>query len=199
MSRVTLFRYNPPSVKPAQIIDGILAIAFPDALTALDMTPGRGHFWGKSPRVGVTRSEHDFRRLPYRDGEFDVAVFDPPHNADMGKRSIMRSYGTYAKGELRRVIELGACESMRVGRLGAIIKVTDQTHDTRFQHEAGWVVNVLGVPYDETHGMHRPVKDPKWKEPACSIYSNGSTYLIYRHGDQRHIRRHVNAVGQASA
>ena len=59
-----------------------------------DITFGRGVFWRrvdianyrfhKSDKITCPGSPHDFRRLPYADGHFDVVVFDPPyaHHAD---------------------------------------------------------------------------------------------------------------------
>jgi len=184
-----LFRYNPPWIKPWQIIDRIITNFFPDAEDAVDLTPGRGHFWGKSPRVKVIKSTFDFRETPYIDGQFDIAVFDPPHNADMGATSVMKSFGTYKFGELPDVIREGCRETKRVSMVGAIVKVTDQTHGQQFVHETGWVFDTLGKPFDTTHGMHRKVRDPKWKLPQASVYNNGSAYLIYRWGDQMHVRR----------
>ena len=54
-----------------------------------DITFGRGVFWQKlnlsdyrfckSDKITCPGSPHDFRRLPYPDGQFDVVVFDPPY------------------------------------------------------------------------------------------------------------------------
>lgn len=54
-----------------------------------DITFGRGVFWqklslsdylfNKSDKITCPGSPHDFRKLPYADGHFDVVVFDPPY------------------------------------------------------------------------------------------------------------------------
>src|SRR2546428_9746623 len=75
----------------AEIVAVILRVLFPDARTALDLTPGRRCFWSETvpTHVAVRFSEHDFTALPYGDAEVDVSLLDPPHNADAGERSVM--------------------------------------------------------------------------------------------------------------
>src|SRR5438552_3708873 len=57
----------------AEIVASILRVSFPDARTALDLTPGRGCFWSETvpPHVAVHFSEHDFRQLPLEDNGID--------------------------------------------------------------------------------------------------------------------------------
>ena len=93
---------------PAEIVAGMLRVLYPDAETLLDATHGHGRFWTADPPVAVTgldldtaRAPHvvgDFRALPFRDGSFDVVIFDPPYHTDMGrgKASVMGSrFGTF--------------------------------------------------------------------------------------------------------
>jgi hypothetical protein len=101
----------------------------------------------------------------------------------------MRHFGTYKNGELELVVRQGAREAWRVAKLGTICKVTDQTHAQVFVRESGWIYDELGEPYEVVHGQHRQVEDPKWRLPALSARSNGSTYICHRRGDQRHLRR----------
>lgn len=188
--RSLLLRYNPPALKPAEIVSGLLSICFPDASTAVDLTPGHGGFWNGQTQVSVEKSKFDFRDLPYENESFDVVLFDPPHNADAGRQSIMRrTFGTYPYNQLRSVIEDGCREAWRVARIGVIVKVTDQVHAQTFQHQTGWVCGVLGTPYECVVGQHYQVEDGRWRMPALSARSNGSTYLAFRRGDQRHLRR----------
>jgi len=201
---VTFYVYNSPSSKPAQIVANLVITCFLDARSAVDLTPGRDNFWkGWSPPFEVARSQHDFRSLPYDDASFDLVVYDPPHNADAGKRSIMRKrFDTYPNSELREVMIQGAREAWRVARIGTIIKVTDQVHDTVFQHQSGWIVEALGTPYQIVHGTRtRAIEFRKWRIRGCQIspYSNGSVYLVHRHGDQRHVRRNAQHPTAESA
>jgi hypothetical protein len=175
---------------PAEIIAAMLAALFPDAATAVDLTPGRGRFWNGTAHVAVTFSTWDFRALPFGDGAFDVAVFDPPHLADGGATGIMaRRFGTYKAAELEAAIRAGCREAMRVGCLGCIVKVCDHVHGQRFQWMTGWVTAELGTPFDVVHQV-RPgnLEDGKWRN-VLSARSNGAVYSAFRHGDQRHVRR----------
>lgn len=177
----------------AEVVAAILRDLFPDARTVLDLTPGRGRFWSESvpTHVSVRFSEYDFRCLPLEVNAVDVAVFDPPHIADAGQRSIMRQrFGTYPQRELAQVIRDGAREAFRVAALGCVVKVCDHVHEQRFQDMSGWVCGELGAPYEKVHQVRaRSIRDPKWREPQLSAYSNGSSYLIFRKGEQRHLRR----------
>lgn len=83
-----LRRFEPLSDTPS-LVALLLVVCFPDASSALDLTPGRGGFWSERVPVGVTveASPHDFTCLPYPDAHRDVVLLDPPHNADAGQRS----------------------------------------------------------------------------------------------------------------
>lgn len=180
------------------IVAQILRVYFPEAETALDLTGGDGGFWDGSELIDVTRltvdparspDGDDFRALPHIvDDAYDVALFDPPHVADAGDESVMGAkFGSYADGDLKTAIQQGCCEAWRIGRLGAVVKVTDHVHGQRYVLESDWVRAAIGgPPFDEVYQV-RPhaVVDPKW-ERQLSAYNNGSTYLIFRKGDQRH-------------
>lgn len=184
------------------IVAQLLRVYFPDAETAFDSTGGDGGFWDGSQPVQVTAlyvdplqaangRVADFRQVDYDDDAFDVALFDPPHLADGGDDSIMtEKFGTYADANLADVIRDGVREAWRVARLGIIVKVTDHVHGQQYVLESDWVRAAIGQPpYDEVYQV-RPgaMIDPKWEE-QLSAYNNGATYLIFRKGDQKHVRR----------
>jgi hypothetical protein len=177
----------------ATIVASILRVSFPDAHTAIDLTPGSRNFWSETIPINVTVSfsPFDFTALPYADGSVDVALIDPPHLADCGSASVMRQrYGTYRASELRSVVQAGARDAMRVGRVGAIVKICDHIHEGRFQNMTRWVEDVLGDPYDVIHRVgHRTPTGHNWHE-QLSARNNGSTFLVFRHGSQTHKRRH---------
>jgi hypothetical protein len=195
---VPLLRFNSPETKPAHIVAETLRTAFPDARTAVDLTPGDGNFWSESEpvHVQVERSPHDFCHLPYADASIDVALIDPPHNADCGADSIMgERYGTYTQAELEQVIRQGVAEAWRVARLGVIVKVTEQIHAQVFQAERDWVREAIDMPiYDVTNGLHTPLR----REARFSVLNNGSTYLVFRKGDQRHTARFLKVQNETS-
>jgi hypothetical protein len=184
------------------IVAQILRVYFPSAETALDLTGGDGGFWDGSELLDVTRlitdpskspnGTDDFRSLPQIvDDAHDVTLFDPPHVADAGDESIMGAkFGTFDDADIEQAIQAGCREAWRIGRLGTIVKVTDHVHGQRYVLESDWVRAAIGQPpFDEVYQV-RPgaVIDPKWNE-QLSAYNNGATYLIFRKGDQRHIRR----------
>lgn len=188
-----LLRYSAEPVTAVLVAD-IIRIAFPSAASAVDLTPGQGRFWSERVRIGVSVevSPHDFTCLPYADRSFDIAVFDPPHLADGGERSIMRSrYGTYRQADLEPTVRAGCREAWRVSRLGVLAKVCDHTHAQRLVWMTGWVTGELGDPSEVIHNQRRaPLVDGKWREPQLSARSNGATYLVFRR-EPRHLRTRV--------
>lgn len=187
---MTLLRYMGTST--AQIVADLLCVSFPDARTVLDLTPGHGCFWneGEHSRISVYRSDGDFRMLYYGDNSYDVAVFDPPHVADGGKKGLMAMrYGTYANGTLEQVVRQGIQEAWRVARLGTVVKVCDHIHASKFVRMTGWVYDELGEPYDVVHQTRTAMIDPKWRQPQLSARNNGATYVVHRKDGLVHRRR----------
>jgi hypothetical protein len=187
-----LLRYMPPGTSPPLVIAGILGTLFPDAVSAVDLTPGRHGFWSEQVpiHVVVTFCEHDFRALPYVDQAFDVALFDPPHLADAGTMSIMgRRFGSYPNRDLETIVRQGCREAWRVARLGTIVKVTDHVHGRRFVRMSGWGISELGEPFEVVHHTRaQPLIDPRWGA-QLSAYNNGSTFLVWRRDGPVHVRR----------
>ena len=74
-------------------------------MTGLDLDPSRAR-----DVVG------DFRALDFEDDSFDVGIFDPPYQWDMGrgKPSVMGGrFGTYrSEAEARASIQAGAREAL---------------------------------------------------------------------------------------
>lgn len=184
------------------IVAQILRVYFPDAETVVDMTGGDGGFWDGSELIEVTRlivdpsarsnGAIDFRDLQdIGDETHDVALFDPPHVADAGDESIMGTkFGTYDDMDLEDAVRAGSREAWRVARLGVVVKVTDHVHGQRYVLESDWVREAIGQPpFDEVYQVRSAaVIDPKWEE-QLSAYNNGATYLIFRKGNQKHVRR----------
>jgi hypothetical protein len=193
---------------------GLLRVLFPDARTILDMTYGKGNFWNGKADVEVVGIDldpgrardvcADFTRLPFADGAFDVAIFDPPYQWDMGrgKASIIGAlFGTYgSEADAKRAVQLGSLEAWRVSRLGVLVKVQNYIHASRLVHMTRWVEDAIPSPlYDELHLVNpRKLIVPRWKD-QLSVYRNHSTFLAFRHGDQRHVRRAAHAPARRPA
>lgn len=201
-SRELLLRYEPSGQSTAAIVAKILHVCFPDAEAVVDLTPGHGCFWREDVPIGVSveASLHDFRCLPYGDDSYDVALLDPPHNADAGPQSIMgRRFGTYRSAELEPAIRFGVREARRIARLGIVVKVTDHVHGQRFVRMSGWVYDELGEPWEVVHQVRsRALVDPRWREPQLSARNNGATYLIFRRDGPLHRRPKKRALIRAA-
>lgn len=197
-----LLRFMPPQFTTAQIVTAVLGVCFPDARTAIDVTYGSGQFWDGSAHVEVTGHDIDPQRAAsgpmdfcapfYDDLTFDVGLIDPPHLADAGSDSIMgQRFGTRNQEELVELIERGTRATWALSRLGLIVKVTDHVHGEVFQSESDIVRGALdwAVPYEQVvQTRETNLDDPKWGE-QLSAYNNGSTFLIFRRGSQKHILR----------
>jgi hypothetical protein len=179
-----LVRFETARQSTAALVAKMLRTSFPDARTAIDLTPGFRCFWRKDVPIAVTvtSSPHDFRCLPYADDSYCVALFDPPHMADAGADSIMGTrFGTFKQADLEPAVRQGSKEAWRVGRLGVIVKATDAMHGSRFVRMSGWIYAELGEPYDVVHQVRaRPLIDPRWKDPPLSARNNGASYLVFR-------------------
>jgi hypothetical protein len=114
-----------------------------------DITFGRGVFWQKlnlsdylfckSDKITCPGSPHDFRRLPYPDGRFDVVVFDPPyaHGGYSMKSGPCYQLASRAGGLLHRDImegyERGMTEATRILKPGGTlwVKCADEVESAR--------------------------------------------------------------------
>jgi hypothetical protein len=203
----------------AEVIAAILRTCFPDAASVYDATYGYGGFLNGNllnhlevtatdlnPEREAPNGVADVRHLPFADGEFDVVLFDPPHNADAGKESIMGTrFGSYTEKELEQVVRQGTRECWRVARLGIVVKITDAVHGQRYVCMSDWVRESLGnspmVPYDRVDYVRRSnIEDPRWtqKGEPCSMRNNGSTFLVFRKNSQRHKRHGLQNNGNQS-
>src|SRR6266536_3376259 len=193
--------YTVEQMTNAQAVTGLLSVAFPDARTALDATYGNGRFWDATSHVEVTGLDLDPSRapdvvgdywaLPFAAGAFDVVIFDPPYQWDMGrgKASVMGArFSTYSSAaEARASVEQGCREAWRVARLGVIVKCQDYIHASRPVWMSDWVKAAMPAePYDFLH-LTRPHKivDPRWRE-QLSVYRNHATFWVWRKDGTAH-------------
>ena len=197
-----LVRFCDPKMSTAAIVRELLEVVFPDTTSAVDLTHGMGGWWDGSAHVTVTRHDldparapdgvMDFTRTSYGDRAFGVALLDPPHIADAGADGIMgRRFGTAKNGALETLVRAGVREAWRIADKGIVVKVCDHTHGQKLVLETDWVRGALDnrAPYEVVFQTRpRNLRDPRWKK-QLSAYSNGSTFMAFRRGDQRHIKR----------
>lgn len=197
--RGTTLTYMP--IGSAEATRRILHLAYRDCRTAIDLTYGAGRFWAPPPPPGlsvwgnnldpdsVTPYHRDFTATGLADDEFDLAIYDPPHLADGGERSVMAARFGTVKGTdgLRVLIVAGALEARRIARIGVLVKVADHSHGGRWLSLSDWVTDALPErPYFVLH-TYRPttLRDGKWvatRVPRC----NGSVYLAFRLDSPKH-------------
>lgn len=188
----------------AQAVAKMLRVLFPDAETILDMTYGSGKFWTERTPWHVTGIDlnparardvcADYTRLPFADGAFDVAIFDPPYLSGCSKNGTARMGDRFSFFEtdraLRESICGGATEAWRVSRLGAIVKVQDYSHGGRVFRLTRWVESVIPEEaYGEVHLISVSKITPGSWGKQLSVWSVHTTFLAFRHGSQMHVRR----------
>ena len=115
----------------------------------LDMTAGwRGTWFEIGDAVLLDRRAEcepdvvaDWKALPFRDGSFDMVVFDPPHH-NLGTGFLAESYGTCTTAQLMFDILHGSREARRVVRPGGWMALKWATRHIGLQrvlsHMPGW-------------------------------------------------------------
>lgn len=193
----------------AELLERLFRVLLPDARTVLDATFGNGKFWdGRLPLsvVGVdinpARARDvcaDFTRLPFRDGAFDVTIFDPPYVTEAGNDGLIgRRFGSYPTiADLRAAVQAGAQEAWRVSRIGVVVKVMDYVHASRLVRMSRWVEDAIPADlYDVAYLESRSkLEDPKWSRAGgqLSVRSTATTWLVWRKDGAVHKRRKLAA------
>jgi hypothetical protein len=175
-------------------------LAFRDAHTAIDLTAAHGGFWKPPvpPALAITTNNLDpssradlhldFTDTGLPDDCFDLAVYDPPHLADLGADSIMgRRFGSAAGSEgLDALVTAGVREAWRIARIGILVKLADSSHGGEFLQLSRWVLDQFDAqPYFVAHTTRPPLEDGKWKVQRVPR-SNGAVYLVWRKDGHQH-------------
>src|SRR5262245_22274242 len=195
----------------AELLAHIIAVLFPDARTALDMTWGRGRFWLARPPLRVTGVDidpihardrvADFTKLPYRAKSFDLAIFDPPYQTDPGQGALIGArFGSYPTiPALREAVVAGTSEAYRVSRIGFVVKVMDYIHASRLVQMSRWVERAVPLELYDYVLLESPSKmeDGRWTKhgPQLSVRSNATVWLVFRHDGPVHRRPRPVPVG----
>lgn len=205
-----LIRPPDPSIKGRTLMYGpyssaeatrrYIHLAFRDAHTAIDLTAASGGFWKPPvpPDLAVTTNNVDpssvaqlhldFTDTGLPDDAYDLAVYDPPHLADLSAESIMgRRFGTaIGTDALDRLVTDGVREAWRIARVGILVKLADSSHGGEFLQLSRWVLDHLDAqPYFVAHTTRPPLEDGKWKVQRVPR-SNGAVYLIWRKDGHEH-------------
>lgn len=175
-------------------------LAFRDAQTAIDLTAAHGGFWKPPVPPGLTVTTNnldptsradlhlDFTDTGLDDGVYDLAVYDPPHLADLGADSIMgKRFGSAMGSEgLDRLVTAGVREAWRIARVGILVKLADSSHGGEYLQLSRWVTEEFDQqPYFVAHTTRPPLEDGKWKVQRVPR-SNGAVYLVWRKAGHEH-------------
>lgn len=175
-------------------------LAFRDAHTAIDLTAAHGGFWKPPmpPGLAITTNNLDptsradlhldFTDTGLDDGAYDLAVYDPPHLADLGAESIMgKRFGSATGSDgLDALVTAGVREAWRIARVGILVKLADSSHGGEFLQLSRWVAEQFDVqPYFVAHTTRSPLEDGKWKVQRVPR-SNGAVYLVWRKDGHQH-------------
>ena len=160
----------------SDIIQNIFALHFPDAVTVLDLTYGRGAFWkwdfrGRDLNAHINDRFIDLSNIDSRfshvfgldcrntglNTRYDVVVFDPPFSS-MGKRSDGAEFGERYGGmredddspqnisDIARLQLAGLLEATRLATMGVIIKTQAVIESGRVWDLPGEVNALLNIP-----------------------------------------------------
>ncbi|MCA1961458.1 MAG: class I SAM-dependent methyltransferase [Desulfomonile sp.] len=170
----------------------------------LDATVNRGRFWIGSDRwvIGLDINGHhrptvigNNMKMPFRDGAFDVVVYDPPHIPNQGRDRLKDFTTRFGLGE-RSPKENGynfshfygpfAAEAYRVLKQDGILlcKITDYVHHHRMQWAHIQVIlaasSVGFQPCDYIVKIRKgPIIDPRWKK-AHHARRRHCFWLVFR-------------------
>lgn len=205
--------YNPlPSVwegEDAELLERLLQF-YPRRAPRriLDATLNGGRFWRGSKRkvigLDIERSHRpmvvaDNTRAPFKDGFFDVVVYDPPHIPNQGKdhqKDFNVRFGLGARSPKERGYTFSHTyppfvrEAHRILRPEGVLlcKITDYIHDHRYQ----WA-HVELVQAAKDAGFKAcdciikvrkgPIIDPKWKVAHHSRRQH-CYWLVFRKSDK---------------
>jgi hypothetical protein len=170
----------------------------------LDATMNAGRFWigSRRPVVGLdinpTFDPHvvaDNRQMPFKDGCFDVVVYDPPHVPNQGRdrsKDFNTRFGLVLKSSAENDYNFThlyppfAREAHRVLRPEGVLfcKIADYVHNHRYQ----WAhVEMLRAAVDTgfcacdciVKARKGPIVDPKWKR-AHHARRQHCYWLVFR-------------------
>jgi len=145
----------------ASAMEALTELCFPEVRLYLDVTFGRGVFWGSLPHLPVMGFDiepskakdgvADFRTVPFKDDSFEVGVLDPPYQFGGPGGRHERAYGVFGlRAEaLMQAYFKGIDELRRVCRVGAIVKCQDSVEHGSFKPFLAVVVSYVAAKYGE--------------------------------------------------
>jgi hypothetical protein len=174
----------------------------------LDATLNGGRFWRGSRRAVIGMDidpQHrppvvgDNTQMPFRDGAFDVVVYDPPHIPNQGKdksKDFHTRFGLGARSSKEHQYSFSHTyppfvrEAFRVlGREGILLcKITDYVHDHRYNWaHVDFIQAAREVGFQPCDCVVKvrkgPIIDPKWKTAHHSRRQH-CYWLVFRKSEK---------------
>jgi SAM-dependent methyltransferase len=174
----------------------------------LDATVNAARFWKTSnrPVVGMDINPKvrptvvaDNRRMPFKNGCFDVVVYDPPHIPNQGKdqqKDFNQRFGLVLKSPAKNGYNFShlyppfAQEAYRVLKPEGILlcKIADYIHGHRYQWAHVELLNaVVAVGFTACDCIVKvrrgPIVDPRWKH-AHHARRQHCYWLVFRKSDK---------------
>jgi len=73
----------------------------------------------------------DSRKTSFKDGEFDLLVFDPPHCSTGPNSQMTKTYGLFKAEEIRTIVRETAKEAHRIAKKDALMVFKWNDHDQK--------------------------------------------------------------------
>jgi len=184
----------------AKVVEAILQIHFPGSPTIVDLTWGKGAFWGGSDRdvIGIDKAPRfgcqvkaDARYIPLQEQSVDVLIFDPPHIYSPGNitgMNLIGDYGSFETLEEAHMVYIDAAQDiMLTAGQGSIIKCTDMVKHGRFVPTHAMVMAglspFLGWPADIAILDSGVVRMQPWSQVKHLRHAH-SYFLVYKNKER---------------
>jgi len=172
-----------------------------------DVTYGKGVFWRNIDKSKYNLSASDiltvppfldFRKLPYKDGEFDCVVLDPPYVHNPGKLIVNANYknaettkGMYHNDIIQLYVE-GMKEAFRILRIGGLlwVKCKDEVESSfqRWSHIEIYAHAIgLGFFAEDLFILTQKVKPIVQHKKQCHARKNHSYLWVFKKPDAREL------------
>jgi hypothetical protein len=115
----------------------------------LDMSAGHRKVWFNRLNPDTVFVDHrlsmnptvccDTRHLPFKEGTFDLIVFDPPHMMHGKGTDMAKFYGAYEAEDIRSTVTDSVKEAFRCSTGNALMALKWSTHDVRLNTLLSWI------------------------------------------------------------
>lgn len=130
----------------------------------------------------------DSRSLPFPDGSFDLAVFDPPHTGFSAGAGMARAYGRIRCDQIPELVRGTARELARVVRPGGVLSFKWNDHTWALGTAVAWLAASWVPMFGQFTDARRTGQDSRTSWVLCRQRLAGDGELVLS-VDSRHARR----------